>query len=329
MSMTDGEMLRAEPGRRGTLVVAGLLAALVLGAAGILAAGAPRSRGPILAMSPSASAPSLASLAASRGIGSDQRAFWAARNVDGVLAVSGAQRLRATFSAAGVRVTVPGGGIGLALQALGRGGSLRRVSKVTPSARANRVSYTRGGAVEWYSNGPLGLEQGVTLRAPPVGSSDELSLSFALSGAAARLQGGQLVFTGARGVPILRYSGLSATDARGTALPSSLQLAGDRLLVRVDDHGARYPITIDPLIQVATVTTSDSAQGSEFGYNVAIDGTTLVVGDSTPRGGGLRDPRRARRRGRRGGVRVQRAGLRLGARDSGRETDRVGDESKP
>jgi FG-GAP repeat len=274
-TVSDG-LLRST-GTRGTLIAAGLIAAVVLAAAGLLAAGAPRSRTPILATSPSASAPSLASLAASRGIGSDQRAFWATRNNGALVAVNGEQRMRTTFSAAGVRISVPGGNVGLEFRAGGEA--------VSPVARANRVTYARGGAVEWYANGPLGLEQGLTLRAPPVGSGGELGLSFALSGAAARLQDGQLVFHGAAGKPILRYSGLSATDADGKVLGSSLQLDGSRLTIRVDDRGARYPITIDPLIQVATVGTSDSAQGSEFGYNVAISGSTLVVGDSSHQGG--------------------------------------------
>lgn len=286
--MPGGGVIVDRARNRRTLFVAALLAALVLGAAGILAAGAPRARTPVLATSAVASAPSLASLAASRGIGSDQRAFWAIHRDHGLLLVNASQRMRATFSAGGVRVAVPGGGVGLALAALGRGSSLRAASPVSPVARANRVSYGRGGAVEWYANGPLGLEQGVTLRAPPAagaGSSGKLGLSFALSGASARLQGGQVVFRGASGPPILRYSGLSATDADGKVLASSLQVGGSRLTIRVDDRGARYPITIDPLIGVATLTTADAAQGSEFGYNVAISGSTLVVGDSTSRSG--------------------------------------------
>ena len=135
--------------------------------------------------------------------------------------------------------------------------------------------------MEWYANGPLGLEQGLTLRAPPnarAGSSGDLGLSFALSGAAARLEGGQLVFSGANGAPILRYIGLSATDADGKVLSSSLHLDGSTLTLRVNDRGARYPIAVDPLIQLGTVTTSDTAQGSEFGFRTAVSGSTLVVG---------------------------------------------------
>jgi hypothetical protein len=268
-------------GGRRTLVVAASLAALVLGVTALLTAGAPRSHLSRLATAPEASAPSAASLAASRGVGSDQHAFWVARSPSGLLAVNRGQRMRATFSRGAVRVAVPAGAISMALRAAGRGDSLHSVTPADPVARGNGVSYARGGLVEWYANGPLGLEQGVTLPAAPAagaGVSGDLRLSFALSGAAARLEGGQLVFSGTAGRPILRYSGLSATDAGGRLLPSSLQLAGDRLLIRINDRGARYPITIDPLIQAATLTASDAAQGSEFGFRTAVSGSTLVVG---------------------------------------------------
>jgi predicted Fe-Mo cluster-binding NifX family protein len=282
--MTSEGLLRADEsglaGNRRTLIVAGLLAALALGAAALLAAGAPRWHAPTLATASEATAPSTASLAASRGVGSDQHAFWVARSPNGLVAVNGAQRMRAAFSAAGVQVAVPGGHVSLALSAVGRGTALQSATRVKPVARANRVSYVRRGLVEWYANGPLGLEQGVTLRAPPTagaGSKSALSLSFELGGAAARLQGGQLVFHSAAGAPVLHYNGLSATDARGRLLPSRLQLHGHRLLIEVNDRGARYPITIDPLIQAATLTASDTSQGSQFGFRTAVSGSTLVV----------------------------------------------------
>jgi hypothetical protein len=270
-------------GNRGTLIIAGLLAAVILGGAAMLASGNPPWHTPTLATVPQASAPSPATLAASRGIGADQRAFWAAHHRSGLLAVNGRQRMRATFSTAGVNVTVPGGAVTLALHGVGRGNSLEPAPAVKPVAQANRVSYSRAGLVEWYANGPVGLEQGLTLRAPPVtpaGSSGALSFSFALGGAAAQLQGGQLVFKSARGATILRYGGLIATDADGKVLPSHLQLDGSRLMIRVDDRGARYPVTVDPLMQVATLKGTDPAQGFTFGFRTAVSGSTLVVGDS-------------------------------------------------
>ena len=263
------------------MVIAGVLAAVVLGAAAILTAGTPARHLATLATAPVASAPSAASLAASRGVGFDEHAFWASRSRSRLVAVNAGQRLHVSFSPAGVRVAVPAGAISLALTGAGRGDSLQSLRPVAPVARGNRVTYAHGSLAEWYANGPLGLEQGVTLQAAPTvgaGSNGDLSLSFALSGAAARLEGGQLVFSGAGGRPILRYSGLTATDARGRLLASSLQLEGNRLLIHVNDRGAHYPITIDPLIQAATLTASDSAQGTEFGFRTAVSGSTLVVG---------------------------------------------------
>ena len=46
---------------------------------------------------------------------------------------------------------------------------------------------------------------------------------------------------------LLHYSGLIALDARGRRLPARLELHGSRLLIRVADTGARYPLTVDPL----------------------------------------------------------------------------------
>jgi len=55
----------------------------------------------------------------------------------------------------------------------------------------------------------------------------------------------------------LRYSGLIAFDATGTPLRAWLELRGERLLVKVSETGARYPVVIDPWIQLARLTASD------------------------------------------------------------------------
>ena len=57
------------------------------------------------------------------------------------------------------------------------------VAPAAPTARANRVSYRRGPLTEWYANGPLGLEQGFTLKAPSDRRrSGPLTLALSLSG---------------------------------------------------------------------------------------------------------------------------------------------------
>ena len=56
-------------------------------------------------------------------------------------------------------------------------------------------------------------------------------------------------FVGSRGAIAARYGGLTAFDATHRALPSALRVKDGRVLIAVNDRGARYPVTIDPLIQ--------------------------------------------------------------------------------
>lgn len=272
--------VRGRLGDRGTLLIAGLLAALALITTAVFTGGIPIGRAPALSASQVPSAPSPATLAASRGIGADQHAFWATRSDHGLRTTNGAQQMRASFSSSGVLVAVPGGSVTLSLRGIGDGETLQPAAATKPSAHANQVSYARGTATEWYANGPLGLEQGLTLNKAPngAGAHGDLGISFAVGGATARLEDGQLVFTNSAGKQILRYSGLTATDARGRLLPSTLSLDGGKLTIHVNGWGAAYPIIVDPLMQVATIKATDSNQGSSFGFRSTVSGDTLAVG---------------------------------------------------
>ena len=76
--------------------------------------------------------------------------------------------------------------------------------------------------------------------------------------------GSQVVFAGASGRVAATYGGLSALDARGRSLPARLELAGRTLLLRVDDAGARYPLTIDPFIQQGDKLTGGGETGNGY-----------------------------------------------------------------
>ena len=191
-------------------------------------------------------------------------------------ALNRAQRLRASFGRQGATISSGSGRVGLSLTAYGRGSYLIAAPPASPHASANRVTYSRGPLKEWYANGPLGLEQGFDVMRQPAGRSRPLTLSLERRGnVSARLQGGAvlLVHDGVR----LRYGDLVATDARGRRLRSRLAMSGERVLLRVNDHGARYPVRIDPMIQQATVTAADGAANDGFGNAVSSDGDTLAV----------------------------------------------------
>ncbi|MGH3083070.1 MAG: FG-GAP repeat protein [Gaiellaceae bacterium] len=87
-----------------------------------------------------------------------------------------------------------------------------------------------------------------------------------------------VALVGAGGVASLRYRGLLATDALGRELPAWLELEGGTLLVRVDDAGARYPLTIDPFLEQAKLTASDGAADEELGRSISVSGDTVGVG---------------------------------------------------
>jgi hypothetical protein len=221
----------------------------------------------------------------SAAIGRDQATYHAAPANAGYRAENRAHNLTATFREQGVEVSHNSTRWGLALRAWGRGDELQSVVASAPHTRANRVEYPRGTLTEWYVNGPFGLEQGFTLDAPPGKSNDEpltLALTLTASRQATVDQDGLgLALVNDAGATAMHYRGLSAYDVTGRELRAWMEMGdhtGSPLRVRVDDAGAQYPITIDPWIQQAKLTSSDWVAGDYFGQSVAISGDTVVVG---------------------------------------------------
>ncbi|MDF1800854.1 MAG: integrin alpha [Planctomycetota bacterium] len=79
-------------------------------------------------------------------------------------------------------------------------------------------------------------------------------------------------FLDATGERVARYSDLAAWDATGRELATSMQPAPGGFVVEVDDEGARYPVTVDPLLtSVAWVQEGSDLEG-RFGFSVASAG---------------------------------------------------------
>ena len=227
------------------------------------------------------------------------------------------QQWRTTFDKRGFIARPKDGGWqwGLELQSYGFGENQRSISGV-PSVKADgrRLTYSwNTGLQEWFINDRHGLEHGFTLAERPLQPSERTSvkpLSFTLA-----VRGGLqphvtadalgVEFRDAAGVTVLTYSGLKVWDADGRVLVSrfekmdgrarhSVRAAGevedalsssrraeDRapyLRLLVDERGARYPLTIDPIAQQAYLKASNTGAGDFFGYAVAVSGDTVVVG---------------------------------------------------
>jgi hypothetical protein len=278
--------------RASSVVVAALVLAIGVGAARVAPAGLSvvRTRGAargLMTLPVSAQGTVSADLGRDdpryRVLGADDArgasAVGGAAGAQGMHAANPGQGFAERFSQTGVTLSSGRARFTLALAGVGRGTQLLAPPASAARAVDNRVSYDRGGLHEWYVNGPLGLEQGFDLARRPAGRG-VLTLAVALSGASSvRLRDGSALFSGA-GVS-LRYRGLSAVDARGRALRAWLGLSAGRLLIRVDDRGARYPVRIDPFVgQGEPFTAGGEVGAGAFGYSVALsaDGNTALIG---------------------------------------------------
>ncbi len=278
--------LAGRPLRALAAMIIALLAAASLLTVHLAGGGAPvpTARGAHMARAGLASLPMSAQGVVSAALGADSPAYRVGPSGDGLAANNPAQRLAIGFSRSGVQLSSGALRVGLSLGAVGRGASLASVASAVPTASGNGARYGRAGLGEWYRNGPLGLEQGFTVQSPPAPArAGALTLSLAISGnarAALAADGHSIVLSHAGGA-VLRYGGLAATDARGRSLPSWLELLGGRVLLRVDDRHARYPVRIDPLFQQGPKLTGAGESGAgQLGASAALsaDGNTAIVG---------------------------------------------------
>lgn len=207
------------------------------------------------------------------------RSGYAVRRRSGTLVTRGGG-LATAFGPQGPTVHVAGGTLSLSPAGVGRHASTPSRPHVAPAAAADRVLYPGADVTEWYRNGPLGLEQGFTVRRRPEGSG-RLTLTIRTGGSLVpRPERGGVGFAG-RGGTLLHYVGLTAVDARGTRLPAAISVTGRTLLLRVDDARARYPLTIDPLMtEQAKLTGAGEAGAGQLGRSVALaaDGGTALLG---------------------------------------------------
>lgn len=153
-----------------------------------------------------------------------------------------------------------------------------RLRRATP--QANRVAYTGEGLQEWWRALPIGYEQGFTIDRAPSGSGPiMLEIEFSV---APTMEHGTLRW-GA-----IRYGKLYVTDARGRVLPARLSAHGRMVRLSFDAAGARFPVTVDPLVWVQSqaLLASPSGLGTRFGSAIAYSANGHVALIGTPGGGG-------------------------------------------
>lgn len=218
----------------------------------------------------------------SAALGRDDSRYWLHSNANGLWGENPGQALALEFSNQGADLISGSSHWNLQTRSYGYGDTRYPVRAEAPRLSTNRVEYRHNDITEWYENGPHGLEQGFTLaHSPGKANGRPLTIELALSGDfnAALIPGGAVVELRQRqGKAVLRYTGLSARDATGRELRSWIELGQRRLLLRVDDEGALYPLVVDPWIQQAELTAPDGGMDDSVGAAVAVSGSTVVVG---------------------------------------------------
>ena len=169
----------------------------------------------------------------------------------------------------------------------------RDTAGLAQTTDASRIEIPRDEMTEWYVHREAGLEQGFTVEKPLEGHSDAITVELAVETSLTPVLSGDsrsVQFLDKSRQPALVYEKLYAYDATGQELPSQMLLAssGDANAIRleVDTTDASYPVTIDPLLTTLplmipedTVSVPDIGRSADQKRVVALDGTTLAVGE--------------------------------------------------
>ena len=196
------------------------------------------------------------------------------------------QRWNTTFDRRGFVAEPESGGWqwGLELQSYGFAGQESSVDgESTARVDGQRLSYSRDSLLEeWFINDQRGLEHGFTISRRPVGDfQSDLAFNLAVRGGlrpVVSANGINISFQDDKGAAVLNYSGLKVWDADGKDLRSRFVAAGDEVRLLVDERGARYPVTVDPIAQQAYLKAGNTGANDRLGWSVAISGETVVVG---------------------------------------------------
>ena len=207
----------------------------------------------------------------------------------GLQAANRAQNFRTYYRAAGTIAVVPRLAVAedswefsWRTAGHGRAGEMtdidpERAALVRPEVNGSRIAYTHGhserGLTEWYVNRAEGLEQGFTVHARPRGEGPVRIEGIVGGDLRPELcADGSISFVDSHGEPVLRYGELHVWDARDEELPARLALEDDRLAILIDDAGAAYPLTVDPLLSAPSWIAELDQDEAYFGFSVATAG---------------------------------------------------------
>ena len=220
-----------------------------------------------------------------------------------ITASNDAADMTAAFDATGVRMSGPQGQVTtVALDTWGRSSDPTAAAYAIPrpgacvlstpdAACLEQLEFSRGDLLEWWRNGTSGLQQGFEVAIRPTGSGP-LSFSVSVDADLTPTVVADAVLFARQGRTALTVHGLQAWDSDGDALTAWFEADSGTLRYMVDDAGADYPITVDPIFsfvdQVITPSTGDSWGSALAGADIDGDGRDdVAIGDPDFDGSGV------------------------------------------
>ncbi len=166
------------------------------------------------------------------------------------------------------RVVTPSWRYATSLEFVGRGVDAPRVAKAKGLRRIEPgvVEISHGPATVRYSHLGKGLKQDIVLREKPAGEG-ALRIGFATTGG--ELETGEgFVRVMHEGREVWRWQDLVVFDADGDEVSARMFAANGDLVIEVDDRGAAYPLTVDPLATTSywTADRTGSPGNENFGF---------------------------------------------------------------
>ncbi|MEP7343014.1 MAG: putative Ig domain-containing protein, partial [Acidobacteriota bacterium] len=174
--------------------------------------------------------------------------------------------------------------VSLHLHSLGYGAGMSSVAPGKVSGDKQTINISReGGVREWFVNGADGLEHSFTLSEPPGARTPDATLRLALQvstgwRAVASAEGKFVTLRGPKDEAV-EYGKLVVRDNLGRNINARLTVAGEQVVIEVEDSEAAYPLTIDPLFTLQQkLLAADGAANDLLGFKVALSGNTALVG---------------------------------------------------
>lgn len=209
----------------------------------------------------------------------EARATHAMREVAGGWESAEAAEIKARIDADGLKIqSSPESSVFGAIHLTRVGRELGALPKPVITNHENRVDLHYGAVDEWYQQGPLGIEHGLTLFEKPNGDG-AITVELSLDHLSARVEQNTVWLREDNGVERYTLSDLVVIDSRGEEIPSTFEAHGNQIRYIIDDKYAQYPIYVDPILQTSqTIEDPNATASDEFGTSVAIAGNYAVVG---------------------------------------------------